>query len=257
MSNLPDTPEQGELMPGFAFRPLSVVDPFRWLVLGTKDFAKAPWIGLFFGACFVGMGWILLIAFKSAPALLLGLSAGFLLMGPFLCMGLYHVSACLERNEKPKLEDSILAWQHKLGTMAIFGMVLLILEMLWARASLLAFALSMEGPMPDFAGSIRTLFDPNNLEFVLGWFAVGGVFASLIFSMCVISIPMILDRGTDAITASLGSIQLVLEQPVVMLIWAGLIGGLVFVAMLPGFAGLLIVGPILGHASWHAYRSVL
>lgn len=257
MSHESDTPDQAELRSPTEFRSLSMVDPFKWLVRGSQDFARAPGIGLFFGACFVGMGWALLIAFKNAPALLLGLSAGFLLMGPFLCMGLYHVSACLERGEKPGLENAILAWQHQLGAMAIFGMVLLVLEMLWARASLLVFALAMEGPMPDFAGSLRNLVNPNNLEFVLGWIAVGGVFASIIFAMCVISIPMILDRGTDAISASLTSIQLVLSQTGVMLLWAALISILVFVAMLPGFAGLLVVGPVLGHASWHAYRAAM
>lgn len=257
MSHKSDTPEQDELSERTEFHTLRVTDPFRWILLGLRDFKKAPVIGLFFGICFVAMGWALMAAFKNAPALLLGLSAGFLLMGPFLCMGLYYVSGCLERGEKPTLENAIVAWQHKLGTMAIFGMTLLVIEMLWARASLLVFALSMEGPMPDFAGSLRNLLNPNNLEFVMGWIAVGGVFASLIFAMCVISIPMILDRGTDAITASLTSIQLVLNQTGVMLIWAGLISVLVFIAMIPGFAGLLIVGPVLGHASWHAYRAVL
>jgi len=238
-----------------ALRPVGFADPFHWLALGARDFARAPGIGLFFGGCFVAMGWALLIAFENAPAYMLALSAGFLLVGPLLCMGLYHVSDRLERGERPRLVDAAMAWRRKLDTLAIFGVVLLVLEMLWARASLVVFALSVQDSMPDFAGSLKSLVDPKNLEFILAWTALGGVFATVIFAVSVVSIPMILDRRTDAITAGLTSIRLVLMQPAVLLAWAAIITVLVVLAMLPGFAGLLVVGPILGHASWHAYRA--
>ena len=240
-----------------ALRPLAFADPLRWLASGARDFARAPAIGLFFGGCFVAMGWALLVVFRSAPAYVLGLSAGFLLVGPFLCMGLYHVSERLERGEAPRLFDAAMAWRRKLDTLAIFGVVLLVLEMLWARASLVVFALSFQNTMPDFAGSLASLVDPRNLEFIVAWVALGGVFATIIFSVSVVSIPMILDRGTDAITAGLTSIRLVLTQPAVLLLWAAIITILVVLAMLPGFAGLLFVGPIIGHASWHAYRAAV
>jgi uncharacterized membrane protein len=238
-----------------ALRPLTFADPFRWLERGTRDFLRSPAIGLFFGGCFVAMGWALLVVFQNAPAYVLGLSAGFLLVGPFLCMGLYHVSDRLERGERARLVDAAMAWRRKLDSLAIFGVVLLVLEMLWARASLVVFALSFEGTMPDFAGSLRSLVDPRNLDFILSWTALGGVFATIIFSVSVVSIPMILDRRTDPITAGLTSIRVVLAQPLVLLSWAAIITILVVLAMLPGFAGLLVVGPILGHASWHAYRA--
>jgi len=240
-----------------ALRPLTYSDPFRWLACGTHDFLQAPVIGLFFGGCFVAMGWALLKMFQNAPAYVLGLSAGFLLVGPFLCMGLYHVSGRLERGERPRLIEAAMAWRCKLDTMAIFGVVLLVLEMLWARASLVVFALSFEGTMPDFAGTLRSLVDPRNLNFLLVWTILCSMFATVIFSVSVVSIPMILDRRTDAITAGITSVRLLLTQPAVMLLWAAIIVVLVTLAMLPGFAGLLVVGPILGHASWHAYRAAV
>jgi uncharacterized membrane protein len=251
----PEAEESASLLP--VLRPLSPADPFRWLALGTRDFLRAPGIGLFFGGCFVAMGWALLLVFENAPAYVIGLSAGFLLVGPFLCMGLYHVSERLEQGERPRLVDAAMAWRRKLDTLAIFGVVLLVLEMLWARASLVVFALSFQGSMPDFAGSLRKFVDPENLEFIVAWTALGGVFATIIFSVSAVSIPMILDRRTDAITAGLTSIRLVLGQPAVLLPWAAIITGLVVLAMLPGFAGLLVVGPVLGHASWHAYRAAV
>jgi uncharacterized membrane protein len=134
--------------------------------------------------------------------------------------------------------------------------VLLVLEMLWGRATLVIFAVSFDG-MPDFKGSLLALLEPENLGFIVAWLGVGAVFAGLIFSVSVISIPMLLDRPVDAITAGLTSLRLVLSQPGVMLFWGALISGLIVAAMLPWFAGLLVAGPIVGHASWHAYRAAV
>ena len=230
--------------------------PLRWLRLGWHDFVLAPGIGLFYGTCFIAMGWLLLLLFQRAPAYVLALSAGFMLMGPFMCLGLYDVSRKLERGEPPTLGHSLVAWKTRTGTMAIFGGVLLILEMLWARASLIVFALSFDG-MPDFKGSLLALLDPENITFIVAYIVVGGLFAGLIFAISVVAMPMILDRQTDAITAGLTSLRLCLTQPGLMLLWGAAITVLVAAAMLPWFLGLLVVAPVLGHASWHAYRSTV
>ena len=235
---------------------LGMAAPFHWLRLGWLDFRRAPVIGLFYGACFAAMGWMLLLLFRHAPAYTLALSAGFLLMGPFMCLGLYDASRKLERGEQPGLWASLTAWRARTGTMAIFGAVLLVLEMLWGRASLIVFALSFDG-MPDFKGSLLALLDPENLPFIVAYVAVGGLFAGLIFAISVVAMPMILDRQTDAITAGLTSLRLCLTQPAVMVLWGALITLGVVLAMAPWFAGLVVAAPVLGHASWHAYRAAL
>jgi uncharacterized membrane protein len=237
-------------------RPLGFADPLRWLAAGWRDFIRCPGIGLFYGGCFMVMGWALLKMYERAPAYVMALSAGFLLMGPFLCLGLYRASQRLEAGEKPDFGDSLLAWDTRTGTLAIFGFVLLVLEMLWGRATLVLFAVSFDG-MPDLKGSLLALLDPENLGFITAWVGVGAVFAGLIYSISVVSIPMILHRQTDAITAGLTSLRLVLTQTGVMLWWGALISAIVVVAMLPWFAGLLIAGPVIGHASWHAYRAAV
>ena len=239
-----------------ALNDLKLSDPFRWLALGWHDFRRAPGIGVFYGGCFAAMGWLLLKVFEYSPAWTLALSAGFLLVGPFLCLGLYDVSRKLERGERPDLGESLTAWDTRMGTMAIFGTVLLVLEMVWARASLVVFALSFDG-MPDFKGSLLKLVDPQNVEFIIAYTAVGSVFAAMIYAVSVVSMPMILDRQTDAISAGLTSVRLCLAEPGVMLLWGALITLLVAIAMLPGFLGLLVVGLLLGHASWHAYRAAV
>jgi uncharacterized membrane protein len=236
-----------------SLRRLSIADPLRWLAAGWRDFVRAPWVGLFFGAVFVAMGWALMKVFERAPAWTLALSAGFLLMGPFLCLGLYRASQILEAGGKPGLGVCMLAFESRGGQLAIFGLVLLVLEMLWGRATLVIFAVSFRG-MPDFRGSLLALADPANLTFTIAWLVVGAVFAAIIYALTVVSMPMILDRRTDAITAGLTSMRLVLTQPLVMIVWALLIALIVFVSMLPWFAGLLVTAPWIGHASWHAYR---
>jgi uncharacterized membrane protein len=202
------------------------------------------------------MGWALALVFESAPAYTLALSAGFLLSGPILCLGLYRVSQRLERGETPEFVDSLLAWRGRMSSIGLFGLVLLVLELLWGRASLIVFALSFDG-MPDFKGSILSLFNPENIQFIVTYIAVGGVFAGLIFGISVVAIPMMLDRSTDPITAGITSLRLVTTQLPVMLLWGALITLLVVLAMLPWFLGLLVIGPLVGHASWHAYREAV
>ena len=249
----PDAPAAG---PAITLNTLTLADPLRWLARGWADFRRCPAIGLFYGGCFMVMGWALLVVFRQAPAYMMALSAGFLLMGPFLCLGLYRASQRLEQGEVPEFTDSLLAWDTRTAQLGIFGFVLLVLEMLWGRSAMVVFAVSFDG-MPDFKGSLLALLDPENIGFISAWLVVGAIFAGLIFSISVISIPMILHRQTDAITAGLTSLRLVLTQTPVLLVWGALITLIVVLAMLPGFAGLLIAGPVIGHASWHAYRAAV
>lgn len=242
---------------GPKLRRLAPTAPLRWLALGWADFRRAPGIGLFFGACFALMGLAVLQVFRHAPIYTLALCAGFLLVGPFLCLGLYQVSHRLDAGEPPTLADALTAWRRQPGQLAIFGAVLLVLEMIWGRAALVVFAVSFDG-MPDLAGSLTKLLDPANLGFIAAYLAVGALFAGLIFAVSVIAMPMLLEHSdTDAVSAGLASLKLTLTQTGVMLFWGALITGLVVLAMLPYFLGLLVVGPVLGHASWHACRASL
>lgn len=229
-------------------------DPFEWLSRGWHDFSRAPLVGIFYGTCFVLMGWLLLAVFHQAPEYTLALSAGFLLLGPFLCLGLYDVSRRLERGEPLSMWSSLTAWRISSGQLAIFAGVLLVLEMLWGRSAMIMFAISFDG-IPDFSGPLSSMLTEEYLTFFAGYMAVGALFASLIFAISVISMPMMLDKSVDAISAGLASMRLVSTQTGVMLLWGALITLAIVMAMLPGFLGLVVVGPVIGHASWHAYRA--
>ena len=254
-----DTPEseRGPSIFSLPLATLKATDPLRWLKLGWDDFRRCPRIGLFYGLCFFLMGHALLAVFQSAPAYVLALSAGFLLMGPFLCLGLYDASKAMQtHSHRPSLRASLQAWRPTKGTMAIFAGVLLILEMLWGRASLVVFAVSFN-TMPEKANILAMLIDPENIGFLVTYTMVGAVFAGLIFTTSVISIPMIMDRQVDAVSAGLTSIRACLQNPGVMLLWGALITGIILVAMLPVFLGLFVAGPVIGHATWHAYRHIV
>lgn len=240
--------------PQALYLPLVFVDPFRWLGRGWQDFRAHPGIGLFYGACFWAMALTLGIVFRAQPEYTMSIASGCLLVGPFLAMGLYEVSRRREQGLSPDLASSLTCWKSHIRSMAMLVLVLVVLELLWGRASLVVFAVFFNTGMPSTTGVLNAVFNPENWEFVAVYFAVGSVFAALVYATSVVSIPMILDRDTDAISAAITSIRVVFENTGVMLLWGALLSVLVFVALLPWGAGLLLVGPLLGHSSWHAYR---
>ena len=230
--------------------------PLAWLRQGWADYTCCPKAGLFYGLCFFVMGHALWSVFKSAPAYVLALSAGFLLMGPFLCLGLYHASREIEQKRKPSLTASLFAWKPTKGAMGIFAGVLLVLEMVWGRASLIVFAVTFNS-MPSAEDTLAQLLNPENVEFLIAYTLVGGFFAGLIFCISVIAIPMIMDREVDAVSAGLTSIRACFQNPGTMLVWGALITLIIGLSMLPYFIGLIVTGPVIGHATWHAYRAIV
>ena len=140
-------------------------------------------------------------------------------------------------------------------SMGMLVLVLIVLELLWGRASLVVFAVFFNTGMPSTTGVMEAVFNPQNWEFVAAYVVVGGGFAALVYSIAVVSIPMILDRDTDAISAAITSLEVVFHNTPVMIFWGAVIVVIVAVSLaLPLGVGLLVAGPLLGHASWHAYR---
>jgi uncharacterized membrane protein len=233
-----------------------LTDPLRWLRAGWGDLMAAPGIALFYGLCFWLMALILGAVFRNLPHYIISFVSGCFLVGPFLALGLYEVSRRREQGLPQSLGASLTCWNQHLGSMGMLVLVILLLELLWGRASLVAFAVFFNtAAIPTTASVLQAVFNPKNWQFVLVYLAVGGIFAGLVFSTCVVSLPMILDRDTDAVTAGIASIQVVALRTGPMLVWGALIVALVLGAlMLPWSFGLLVVGPWLGHASWHAYR---
>ena len=236
-------------------QPLHLGDPLKWLGRGLRDMASQPWISLFYGVCFWIMAQVVAAVFQNSPEYTLSAISGSLLVGPFLAMGLYDVSLHIERGERPSFRSSLTCWKAHITSMSMLVLVMLLLELLWGRASLVVFAVFFNsGGLPNTASVLDAVFNPENWEFIAAYVCVGGFFAGLVFATMMVSIPMILDRDTDAITAGLTSLSVFYERTLVAVFWGALITALVWLAILPFALGLVVVGPWLGFASWHAYR---
>jgi uncharacterized membrane protein len=233
---------------------LSFSAPFGWLAQGWRDMMAAKSLAAFYGVCFWLMALVVGVVFSNKPEYAMSIASGCLLVGPFLAMGLYEASRRLEQAETPELGASLSCWDKHIRSMGMLVLVLVVLELLWGRASLVVFAVFFNTGMPSTTGVIQAIFNLQNWEFLAVYLMVGGFFAALVFAISVVSIPMILDRDTDAISAAITSLQVVFGNILVMLLWGLLVSALVAMALVPYGAGLLLIGPWLGHASWHAYK---
>jgi uncharacterized membrane protein len=211
-------------------------------------------IAVFYGFCFWLMAVLLALVFRNKPQDVMSIASGCLLVGPFMVMGLYEVSRRREAGLTPDLTSSLTCWDTRLRSVGLLVLVLVVLELIWGRASLVVFAVFFDTGMPSTTGVIEAVFNPRNWEFVAVYLAVGGAFAGLVYAIAVVSIPMVLDRDTDAISAAITSVQVVYENFGVMLLWGAMITVMVALALVPWGLGLVLVGPWLGHATWHAYR---
>jgi uncharacterized membrane protein len=190
-------------------------------------------IALFYGLCFWLMAVVLALVFRSKPEYVMSIASGCLLVGPFLAMGFYQLSRRRECGIQPDLASSLTCWDSRLRSVGLLVMVLVVLELIWGRASLVVFAVFFNTAMSSTTGVPQAIFNPQNWEFVAIHLTVGGAFAVLVYAIAVVSIPMILDRDTDAISACITSIQVVYENTGVMILWGLLISVLVALALLP------------------------
>jgi uncharacterized membrane protein len=232
--------------------------PRRWLAAGWRDFRRAGRASLFYGACFALAGETMEVVFVHAYSLFAGLVTGFLLLAPFLAMGLYDLSRRIGRGEAPRLAPTLAAWRPNLGNVSLLAGVLTVVLLLWARASMVLFALFFDAAgLPTFAGIVHTVVAFEQPEFALIYFGVGGFFALFVFAVSVVAVPLMLDRNTDAVTAAIASIAVCARNPAPMLLWAACIAALTAVGIATWFVGLIFTMPWLGHATWHAYRDLV
>lgn len=253
--------EPAPLMPSAspfpALRTVSFGAPLGWLSRAATDLRAAPSASLFYGAAFAAMGWAIYFVFRHAYEYASALTAGFLLLGPFLCTGLYDISRRVEHGGSAHLAPTLTAWRANLGAFSLFALILTVLMLIWARASLVTFALFFSSGMPTLSGFLEQVVSVEHWDFVLTWLAVGAIFAAIVFAVGVVSVPMMLDRGTDTVVAALTSVRALLANPGPLLAWAALIVLLIGVGFATAFIGLVITAPLVGHATWHAYREIV
>ncbi len=229
-----------------------------WLRKGWEDLKSHPVPSLFYGVVFVLMGYALATLLGKASHMVLALAAGFMLIGPFLATGLYEISRRRESGEEVTLVSSALAWRSNPIQIGVFAAILGFVLVIWVRFAALMFAVVFLGTTFGVSDSIRQMFfTGEGLQFLIVFTLVGGVMAVLNFVVSVVSVPMLLDKQTDTLNAVATSIKAVGENPKTMAIWAMIIAGLTIVGLAPYFLGLVITMPLVGHATWHAYRSMV
>ena len=230
----------------------------RWLRRGWEDLRAAPAASLFYGATFVAMGWLLNLSVGRGEYML-ALMTGFLLVAPFLAVGIYDISRRREQGELVQLAPTLTAWRANAPAIGLYAVILALLLAAWIRVSVVVVALFFTGGMPDF-GHLPEEFltNPEGLVFLAAYFAAGFGFALLVFATSAVSIPMLLDRPEmDTLTAMIVSFGAVRRNFPAMLAWAVVIAGLTALGIALAYLGLVIAMPVVGHASWHAYRECI
>jgi len=218
----------------------------RWLAAAWADLKAAPGPSLFYGAVLALMGFLLTRYFGGAIGI--ALTTGFLLVGPFLAIGLYELSRRRERGEPVRLAPSLVAWKANVPAIGFFAVALTLLLAAWIRVSVVVVAVAFpEGPM-NWAS-------PDTWMFAAAYTAAGGALALFVFATSSLSLPLLLDRrDMDTITAAIVSFNALRRNFPVMLAWAACIAVLTAAGFATYFVGLVVVLPLIGHMAWHAYR---
>ena len=251
-----------------AVRTIGPMRPLAWLALGWRDIARAGWISFAHGLALALLGAAIFTVAHNRFWLLAGALSGFLVVAPVLATSLYALSRALERGERANLgvvlktwlnwQDShVNKWGNDYWCMLQFGALLALAATGWVVTS--AALITLLAPVPiqtpvDFLRHV--VLAPDGRLFGL-WLALGSLMAAPIFASSVVAMPLLLDRRATLLQAVLTSWQAVLANPLPMALWAALILGFTLLGLGSLLLGLIPVMPMLGHASWHAYRDLV
>jgi uncharacterized membrane protein len=230
---------------------LSPWAPFRWVRAGISDLIQAPQQSLIYGlSVAVLIGAVCLLAWMHGSQwFMFAMLGGFVFLAPLTCIGLYAISAQLERGQPPLMTRSIrAAFRRHFGNEMIFALVLLVIFLVWARAAVMV---SVFFPTE---GDITTA---ELITFFSFGTSIGAVFAAVTFSASAFSLPMIMHRDIDSITAIVTSVNAVLRNKRAMLVWLTIIVVSLLVGVATAFIGLVVIVPVIGYAAWHGYLETI
>jgi uncharacterized membrane protein len=246
---------------GVAIEQVAFDAPWNWLAAGWRDLWRAPHISLSYGVIFAVLSGTLTLGLLVAnlASLVLALAGGFLLVGPVAAVGLYEVSRRLESCESVAWHDVLEVFPKTVGQLSFFGAILAFVYFVWLQMAFLLLMLFLGSkPLPPASEFVPTLlFTAHGLGLLVTGTIVGGALAVLAFSISAISVPLLMTRRIDAVTAISNSLAAVMQNPKPMALWAALIAGFIAVGIATVFVGLIIAFPLIGHATWHAFRDVV
>lgn len=239
---------------------IDVEQPWRWLLRGWQDFCRAAPISIFFGAAIAIVSALLVVGvWQSAwRPYTLPLIAGFMFLAPLLAVAFYEMSRRLEMGLPLDLIGIALAWRPHAGQLFTMGLVMMLLHLVWERLAMLIYALFFGTSIASWEHFINAVFfSTEGLPFIIVGTAVGGALAAVAFAIGVVSFPMLLDRDCGTLRAIVTSICATLVNWRVLIGWAALITLFTFAGVATLCLGLVVTIPLIGHASWHAYRDLV
>jgi uncharacterized membrane protein len=235
--------------------------PWAWLAAGWRDMWSAPGISLLYGGSFAALSVILALGMlaRGMTSLILAMAGGFLLIGPAAAVGLYEASRRIEHGQSPQLSQVLTQALRAPGQLGFFGAILGFVYAVWVQLAFLLFMLFFGSrPLPPASQFVATLLLTNHgLALLVTGTIAGGILATLVFAISVVSVPLLMTRRVDAITAIATSLQAVWLNPKPMALWGGLIASFMVLGLASLFVGLAIAFPLIGHASWHAFRDLV
>lgn len=245
----------------YRVRRVEMERPWTWLAAGWRDMWRTPQISLTYGALFTAASIVLTAGLFIAEVefFLPPLAAGFMLVGPMLAVGLYETSRRLQAGEPVTLRSALIVATRSPTQLAFLGILLTLVLLAWMRIASLLFALFLGTlDFPPLAEIPQLLFFTwEGLGLLVVGTAVGAVLAAFVFAISVVSVPMLMVRDVDAVTAMILSIRAVRTNLATMALWAWLIVALVGFGLVPLYLGLIVVLPLVGHATWYAYRDLI
>ncbi|QID17161.1 DUF2189 domain-containing protein [Nitrogeniibacter mangrovi] len=232
--------------------------PLDWLSRGWSDMRDNLGASVCYGLFFAVIGYALLTFAAPRPYLFTTAISGFLLVGPLAAAGLYEISRRHERGRNSSFRSSLAGLRRRADVLLHFGLLLALLLIAWERISAVVFALFYADNVPDLGNFLQSIIlSGEHTALLVAYLFVGGTLAVLVFCATVIAIPMMMARDTDMLTAMATSARAVAVNPLPMLVWAVLIVALVAMGFATLMVGMVILLPLLGHASWHAYRDMV
>jgi len=234
--------------------------PFRWLAAGWRDFRASGAVSLAHGAVFVLAGFVLTYGLVSAGLayMIAPLVAGFMLVGPALTVGFYAISRELEAGRRPGFGDALWAWTANMAPLLGLGLMLVIFLVVWMRFAAMIFAICFPFTTLDIQALLNaTLFTRDGITFLVVGSIVGAGMATIAFTLGAFSLPILLDRKVGIFQALVMSAVAVVLNARTMAVWAGLVVLFTAAGLACAYVGLVVILPLIGHATWHAYRAVI
>ena len=233
-----------------------VFRPLTWLHDGWLDMRTSASLG--YGALIVAMGWTLLVFCGTHPYFIAAAISGFLLVGPVMSAGLCEISRRYSAGESATFDESLEGFARNRHALFEFGGILAACAVVWFAISALMLGTVFHIAAPDIRETLyQGFFAATNRPQVLAYIAVGGLLAAGVFAVSVVAIPLIIDRHATAGQAMRASVKAVLSNIPAMIVWSALILILTIIGYATLLAGLLFVTPLLGHATWHAYKDMI